>query len=405
MTKSLAKAFSAALFALALVDSASAQEKILKIGVLTDMSSVAVDEMGPGSVLAAQIAAEDMGGTVAGMKIQIIAGDHQQKPDVGVSVARRWFDQEGVDAIVDVPNSSIGLAVNKLARDANKVFMPSSSQTMQLTGPQCSPNTVRWTIDTFVTSHTLPRALMKDGANKTWFFIHTDNTYGRDLTANATKAVSDLGGKVVGTVAHAVGLADFSSFVVQAKASNADVIGLATYSTDLNNFLKQAGEFGLIRPGGPRLAGFVLSSNNVRAAGLRLTQGLYTASSFYWDLNDETRKFAGRFNPRHPRKIYVNEFTAGVYGSVFHYLKAVKALGSASDGRAVVAKMKEMPTDDVLHGKGYIRIDGSVIHPIYLLQVKTPAESKADWDFFRLVATLPGEQAFGPLDKSCFLVK
>jgi branched-chain amino acid transport system substrate-binding protein len=405
MTKSLAKAFSAALFALALVDSASAQEKILKIGVLTDMSSVAVDEMGPGSVLAAQIAAEDMGGTVAGMKIQIIAGDHQQKPDVGVSVARRWFDQEGVDAIVDVPNSSIGLAVNKLARDANKVFMPSSSQTMQLTGPQCSPNTVRWTIDTFVTSHTLPRALMKDGANKTWFFIHTDNTYGRDLTANATKAVSDLGGKVVGTVAHAVGLADFSSFVVQAKASNADVIGLATYSTDLNNFLKQAGEFGLIRPGGPRLAGFVLSSNNVRAAGLRLTQGLYTASSFYWDLNDETRKFAGRFNPRHPRKIYVNEFTAGVYGSVFHYQKAVKALGSASDGRAVVAKMKEMPTDDVLHGKGYIRIDGSVIHPIYLLQVKTPAESKADWDFFRLVATLPGEQAFGPLDKSCFLVK
>jgi branched-chain amino acid transport system substrate-binding protein len=405
MTRSFTAAFGGALLALALAHPAAAQEKVLKIGVLTDMSSVAVDEMGPGSVLAAQIAAEDMGGTVAGMKIQIIAGDHQQKPDVGVSVARRWFDQEGVDAIVDVPNSSIGLAVNKLARDANKVFMPSSSQTMQLTGPQCSPNTVRWTIDTFVTSHTLPRALMKDGANKTWFFIHTDNTYGRDLTANATKAVQDLGGKVVGTVAHAVGLADFSSFVVQAKASNADVIGLATYSQDLNNFLKQAGEFGLIRPGGPKMAGFVLSSNNVRAAGLRITQNLYTASSFYWDLNDDTRKFAQRFNPRHPRKIYVNEFTAGVYGSVLHYLKAVKALGSASDGRAVVAKMKEMPTDDVLHGKGYIRIDGSVIHPIYLMQVKTPAESKADWDFMKLVATLPGEQAFGPLDKSCFLVK
>jgi branched-chain amino acid transport system substrate-binding protein len=405
MTRSLSAAFGGALLALSLAHPAAAQEKVLKIGVLTDMSSVAVDEMGPGSVLAAQIAAEDMGGTVAGMKIQIIAGDHQQKPDVGVSVARRWFDQEGVDAIVDVPNSSIGLAVNKLARDANKVFMPSSSQTMQLTGPQCSPNTVRWTIDTFVTSHTLPRALMKDGANKTWFFIHTDNTYGRDLTANATKAVQDLGGKVVGTVAHAVGLADFSSFVVQAKTSNADVIGLATYSQDLNNFLKQAGEFGLIRPGGPKMAGFVLSSNNVRAAGLRITQNLYTASSFYWDLNDDTRKFAQRFNPRHPRKIYVNEFTAGVYGSVLHYLKAVKALGSAADGRAVVAKMKEMPTDDVLHGKGYIRVDGSVIHPIYLMQVKTPAESKADWDFMKLVATLPGEQAFGPLDKSCFLVK
>jgi len=403
--KSLSAAFSGALLALALAQPATAQDKVLKIGVLTDMSSVAVDEMGPGSVLAARMAAEDMGGTVAGYKIEILVGDHQQKPDVGSSVARRWIDQEGVDAIVDVPNSSIGLAVNKIVRDANKVFMPSSSQTMQLTGPQCSPNTIRWTIDTYVTSHTLPRALMKDGANKTWFFLHTDNTYGRDLTQNATKAVGELGGRVVGTVAHPVGLADFSSFVVQAKASNADVIGLATYSADLNNFLKQAGEFGLIRPGGPRMAGFVLSSNNVRAAGLALTQGLYTATSFNWDLDDDTRAFAKRFNPRHPRKISVNEFTAGVYGSVVHYLKAVKALGSPKDGRAVVAKMKEMPTDDPLHGKGYIRIDGSVIHPIYLLQVKTAAESKGEWDYFKLIAKLPGEQAFGPLDKSCFLVK
>ncbi len=404
--KSLAAAICGALFAVGFSQIAAAQsDKVIKIGVLTDMSSVAVDEMGPGSVLAARIAAEDAGGTIAGMKIEILIGDHQQKPDVGVSVARRWIDEEGVDAIVDVPNSSIGLAVNKLARDANKVFMPSSSQTMQLTGPQCSPNTVRWTIDTFVTSHTLPRALITGGANKTWFFLHTDNTYGRDLTQNATKAVAELGGRVVGTVAHPVGIADFSSFVVQAKASNANVIGLATYSADLNNFLKQAGEFGLIKAGGPRLAGFVLSSNNVRAAGLNLTQGLFTATSFYWDLNDSTRGFANRFNPRHPRKIYVNEFTAGVYGSVFHYLKAVKALGSAKDGRAVVAKMKEMPTDDPLHGKGYIRVDGSVIHPIYLLQVKTPAESKGEWDYFKLIATLPGEQAFGPLDKSCFLVK
>lgn len=402
--KSLSAAFGGALLALALAQPATAQDKVLKIGVLTDMSSVAVDEMGPGSVLAARMAAEDMGGTVAGYKIEILVGDHQQKPDVGSSVARRWIDQEGVDAIVDVPNSSIGLAVNKIVRDANKVFMPSSSQTMQLTGPQCSPNTIRWTIDTYVTSHTLPRALMKDGANKTWFFLHTDNTYGRDLTQNATKAVGELGGRVVGTVAHPVGLADFSSFVVQAKASNADVIGLATYSTDLNNFLKQAGEFGLIRPGGPRLAGFVLSSNNVRAAGLPLTQGLYTATSFNWDLDDNTRAFAKRFNPRHPRKISVNEFTVGVYGSVWHYLKAVKAIGSPKDGRAVVAKMKEMPTDDPLHGRGYIRVDGSVIHPIYLLQVKTPADSKGEWDYFKLIAKLPGEQAFGPLDKSCFLV-
>jgi branched-chain amino acid transport system substrate-binding protein len=379
--------------------------RVVKIGVLTDMSSVAVDEMGPGSVLAAQMAAEDFGGTVAGMKIEIVAGDHQQKPDVGASIARRWFDQENVDAIVDVPNSSIGLAVNQIARTANKVFMPSSSQTLDLTGAQCSPNTVRWTTDVWVASRTLPNALMRGGANKNWFFLHTDNAYGRNLTQNATTAVSQLGGKVVGSVPHPVGTADFSSFVVQARASNADVIGLATYSTDLTAFLKQAGEFGLMRSGGPKMAGFVLAVTNIRSAGLEITQGLYTATPFYWDLNDQTRAFAKRFNPRHPRKITINEFTAGVYGSVLHYLKAVQAVGSQTDGRAVVAKMKEIPVDDPLSGKGSVRVDGSVLHNIYLMQVKTPAESKGEWDYLKLIATLPGEQAFGPLDKACFLVK
>ena len=377
--------------------------KTLKIGVLTDMSGVAVDDMGPGSVLAAQMAAEDMGGEVAGLKIEVIAGDHQQKPDVGASIARRWFDQEGVDVIADVPNSSVGLAVNQIAREANKVFMPSSSQTLALTGAQCSPNTVRWTTDVWVTSHSLPNALMKDGGGKTWFILHTDNAYGRDLTQNATAAVAALGGKVVGTVPHPVGIADFSSFVIQAKSSGAEVIGLATYSTDLTAFLKQAGEFGLMR-GGPKMAGFVLAVNNIRAAGLQLTQGLYTATPFYWDLNDDTRAFAKRFNPRHPRKLSINEFTAGVYGSVLHYLKAVKAVGSPADGRAVVAKMKELPTDDPLHGHGQVRVDGSVLHNIYLMQVKTPAESKGEWDYLKRVSTLPGEQAFGPLDKACFLV-
>lgn len=378
--------------------------RVLKIGVLTDMSGVAVDEMGPGSVLAAQMAAEDMGGSVAGMKIEVIAGDHQQKPDVGASIARRWFDQEGVDAIVDVPNSSIGLAISSIARAANKVLMPSSSQALALTGAQCSPNTVRWTTDVWVTSRSLPNALMKDPANKSWFFLHTDNAYGRDLTTNATAAVTGLGGNVVGAVPHPIGIADFSSFVVQAKSSNAQVIGLATYSTDLTAFLKQAGEFGLMRSGGPRMAGFVLAVTNIRAAGLSLTQGLYTATPFYWDLNDDTRAFAKRFNPRHPRKIIINEFTAGVYGTTLHYLKAVKEVGSASDGRAVVAKMKEIPTDDPLHGKGKVRVDGSVLHNIYLMQVKTPAESKGEWDYLKLIATLPGEQAFGPLDKACSLV-
>ena len=390
------------LAALLACGTADAADKTVKIGVLTDMSGVAVDDMGPGSVLAAQMAAEDIGGSVAGMKIEIVFADHLQKPDVGATIVRRWFDQENVDAVADVPNSSVALAINQIARAGNKVLLPSSSQSLELTAAQCSPNTVRWTIDTWATSHSLPSALMKSGG-KTWFFAHTDNAYGRDLTRNATEAVTTLGGKVVGTVAHPPGITDFSSFVVQAGSSGAEVIGLANYSADLTNFLKQANEFGLLK-GGQRIAAFVLDINNVRAVGLKLTQGLYTATPFYWDRNDDTRAFAARFVQRHPLHIYVNEFTAGVYASVSHYLKAVAALGDKSDGRAVVAKMKAMPTDDKLFGKGRIREDGSVIHPIYLYQVKSPEESKGEWDYFKLVATLPGEEAFGPLNKACPLV-
>jgi branched-chain amino acid transport system substrate-binding protein len=390
----------AALLASASVDAA---DKTVKIGVLTDMSGVAVDDMGPGSVLAGQMAAEDMGGSVAGMKIEIVFADHLQKPDVGATVVRRWFDQENVDAVADVPNSSVALAINQSARADNKVLLPSSSQSLELTGAQCSPNTVRWTIDTWATSHSLPSALMKGGAGKTWFFAHTDNAYGRDLTRNATEAVTGLGGQVLGTVAHPPGSTDFSSFVVQAGSSGAQVIGLANYSADLTNFLKQANEFGLLK-GGQRIAAFVLDINNVHAVGLKLTQGLYTATPFYWDRNDDTRAFAARFVLRHPLHTYVNEFTAGVYASVPHYLKAVAALGEKDDGRAVVAKMKAIPTDDRLFGKGMIREDGSVIHPIYLFQVKSPEESKGEWDYFKLVATLPGQEAFGPMNKACPLV-
>src|SRR5271165_5217677 len=273
------------LLALALllnVRCASAAEGTVKIGVLTDMSGVAVDDMGPGSVLAARMAAEDAGGSVAGMKIEIVFADHQQKPDVGATIVRRWFDQENVDAVADVPNSSVALAINQIARTDNKVLLPSSSQSLELTGAQCSPNTVRWTIDTWATSHSLPAALMKGGSDKNWFFVHIDNAYGRDLTRNATEAVTTLGGKVVGVVAHPPGITDFSSFVVQAGSSHADVIGLANYSADLTNFLKQANEFGLLK-GGQRIAAFVLDINNVRAVGLGLTQGLYTATPFYWD--------------------------------------------------------------------------------------------------------------------------
>jgi branched-chain amino acid transport system substrate-binding protein len=302
-----------------------------------------------------------------------------------------------------VPNSSVALAINQIARDNNKVLLPSSSQSLELMGAQCSPNTVRWTIDTWATSHSLPSALVKGGIGKNWFFVHIDNAYGRDLTRNAIEAVTTMGGKVVGTVAHSAGLTDFSSFVVQAGSSGADVVGLANYSADLTNFLKQANEFGLMQSG-KRIAAFVLDINNVRAVGLKLTQGLYTANPFYWDRDADTRAFAARFVQRHPMHIYVNEFTAGVYASVLHYLKAVAALGEKSDGRAVVAKMKAMPTDDKLFGKGRIREDGSVIHPIYLYQVKSPEESKGEWNYFKLITTLPGEEAFGPMNQACPLV-
>jgi branched-chain amino acid transport system substrate-binding protein len=380
-----------------------ARAETVKIGVLTDLSSVAVDDMGPGSVLAAQMAAEDFGGSVAGMKIEIVSGDHQQKPDVGASIVRRWFDQENVDVVADVPNSAVTLAIQAITRDANKVLLPSGSQASDVTGAQCSPNTVRWTIDVYATSHSLPAALMKDGGNKTWFFVNADVAYGHDLVRQASEAVAAAGGKVIDSVSHPIGISDFSSFVVRAKASKAEVIGVANFSADLTNFLKQSAEFGVMK-GGTKIAAFVLGVNNVRAVGLNLTQGLYTATPFYWDRDEASRAFAARFAPRHPRKLYPNEWTTGVYAAVTHYLKAVQAVGSAKDGRAVVAKMKEMPTDDPYFGKGTVRADGSVVHPIYLYQVKSPAESKGEWDLFKLAATLPGEQAFGPMNKSCFLV-
>jgi branched-chain amino acid transport system substrate-binding protein len=398
-------ALASAALAVALVAStADAQDKTLKIGVLTDMTNVSADIMGAGSVLAAQMAVEDAGGTVAGMKVEILSGDHQQKPDVAVAVARRWIDQNQVNAIVDIPNTSVALAVNQIARDANIVLMPSSSGGLALTGAQCSPNTVRWTQDVWAGATSIPKALMEGGKNKTWYWIRPDVAFGADTIKYAGEAIEKLGGKIVGSVAHPVGTTDFSSFVLQAKSSNAEVIGVASFSDDLTNILKVAAEFGVTR-GNQRFASNILTINNVKAASLKLTQGLYTAGPFYWDLNDQTRAFAKRYNPRHPKRISVNEYTAGVYSTVRHYLKAVAAVGSATDGRAVVLKMKEIPVDDPLFGKGQVRADGSVTHPMYLFQVKAPEESKGEWDYYKLVTTLSPEQAFGPLDPACPLVK
>jgi len=389
---------------LALTGHALGQEKTLRIGVLTDMSSVSADIMGAGSVLAAQMAVEDAGGSVAGYKIEVISGDHQQKPDVAVAVARRWIEQGQVDAIVDVPNTSVALAINQIVRDANIVFMPSSSGGLALTGAQCSPNTVRWTQDVWASATAVPKALMSDGANKTWFWIRPDVAYGADIVKMGGQAIENLGGKVVGSVAHPVGMTDFSSFILQAKSSNADVIAIASFSDDLTAALKVAAEFGITKSK-QKITSSVLTINNVRSVGLNLLQGLYMATPFYWDVNDDTRAFAKRFNPRHPKQIAANEYTAGVYSTVRHYLKAVAAVGSPKDGRAIVAKMKEIPVDDPLFGKGQVRADGSVVHSMYLFQVKAPSESKGEWDYYKLIGTLTPDQAFGPMDPACPLVK
>lgn len=390
-------------FSISSMPQAQPADDVVRIGVLTDMTSVSADIMGAGSVLAAQMAVEDFGGTVAGKKVEIISGDHQQKPDVAVSVARRWIEQNRINAIVDVPNTSVALAINQIARDANITFMPSSSGGLALTGEQCSPNTVRWTQDVWAGANAIPRALMTGGANKTWFFIRPDVAFGADTVRYAGAAITELGGRVVGQVVHPVALADFSSFALQAKESNADVIGVASFSDDLTNFLKVASEFGITR-GKQKIASTILTLNNVRAAGLNVTQGLYAAGPFYWDNDDKSRAFAAKYNPRHPKRIAVNEYTAGVYGTVLHYLKAVQAVGSAADGRAVVAKMKEIPVDDPLFGQGQVRADGSVTHSMFLFQVKAPSESKGEWDYFKVVASIPPEQAFGPMSPSCPLV-
>jgi branched-chain amino acid transport system substrate-binding protein len=384
---------------------AFAQDKTAKIGVLSDQSGLYADIGGPGSVLAAQMAVEDSGLTKKGWKIDVLAGDHQNKPDIGVGVARQWIDVDKVDVIADVPTSSVALAVNNVVKEKNIIFLNSGAGTSDLSNAQCSPNTIHWTYDTYMLAHGTGSALTKAGGN-TWFFLTADYAFGSALERDTTAAVTALGGKVLGSVRHPLNTSDFSSFLLQAQASKAKVIGLANAGGDTINAIKQASEFGIVK-GGQKLAGLLMFITDVHSLGLNVAQGLNMTETFYWDLNDGTRAFSKRFQERMKNKNMPTMVNAGVYSSVLHYLKVLDAQGGNShDGAKIVAAMKAMPTDDPLFGKGTIQPNGRKIHPAYLFEVKSPAESKGPWDYYKTVATIPADQAFTALDKStCPLLK
>jgi branched-chain amino acid transport system substrate-binding protein len=383
---------------------AQTMDKNVKIGVLNDQASLYADITGAGSVLAAQMAVEDSGLAAKGWKIDVIAADHQNKPDVGTNVARQWFDVEKVDAIADVPTSSVALAINNVVKEKNGVFLNSGAAASDLTTTQCSPNTVHWTYDTYLLANGTGKALVKAGGDS-WFFLTADYAFGHALERDTSAVVTSNGGKVLGVVRHPLNTSDFSSFLLQAQASKAKIVGLANAGGDTTNSIKQAAEFGIVS-GGQKLAGLLLFITDVHALGLKTAQGLNFTETFYWDMNDATRAFSKRFLERH-KKAPPTMVHAGNYSAVLHYLKALEALGgNPHDGRAVVAKMKELPTDDPLFGKGSIQPNGRKLHPAHLFEVKKPEESKGPWDYYKLVATIPAEEAFTPLEKStCPLLK
>jgi branched-chain amino acid transport system substrate-binding protein len=399
MRVSASMAFAAAAL---LTTAAQAQTVNVKIGVLTDMSSLYSGIGGPGSVAAAKLAIADFNPEAHGMKVDLVVGDHQNKPDIGVGIARQWFDVDGVDAVVDVPNSGVALAVNEVTREKNKVFLVSNAASSDLTGPKCSPNTVHWTYDTWMLAHGTGGAIVKNGGT-TWFFLTADYAFGHALERDTTAVVLANGGQVLGSVSVPLNNQDFSSFLLQAQQSKAKIIGLANAGGDTDNSIKQGAEFGIVA-GGQHFAGLLVFITDVEALGLKVAQGLMLTETWYWDMSDANRAWTKRWQAELPGK-FPNMSQAGVYAEITHYLKAVAALKSAADGKAVVAKMKEMPTDDPLFGKGSIRADGRTIHPAYVFEVKKPEDSKYAGDDYILRATIPAEQAFRPLkDGNCPMI-
>jgi branched-chain amino acid transport system substrate-binding protein len=379
---------------------AQISDDVVKLGVLTDMTGLYSDATGKGSQLAAQMAVDDFGGKVRGKPVEVIGADHQNKPDVGAAIARSWFDKDKVDVILDVPTSSVALAVAQITRDKNKLLLISGGGSSELSNGACSPNTIQWTYDTYGQSNVAARALVARG-EKSWFFLTADYAFGQAFERDASAIVRKLGGTVVGSVRHPLNTADFSSFLLRAQASNSQVVALANAGGDTSNAIKQAGEFGLSK--GQKLLALLIEVTDVHSIGLQEGQGLILADSWYWDQDAETRAFSKRYYAKMgmmPTMIH-----AGVYSSVLQYLKAVDATGT-DDSKTVIAKMTATPVNDMFAKNGLIRDDGRMVHDMYLRQVKTPAESKGEWDLLKTLATIPGDQAFRPLAESdCPLIK
>ena len=381
---------------------AQISDNVVRIGVMNDMSGVYADIGGPGSVLAAKMAVEDyMKATKSSLKVDVVSADHQNKPDVGSSVARKWYDTDGVDMIIDVPTSSVGLAINEVTKEKGKAHINTGSATSDLTGKACSPNTVHWLYDTWMLAHGTGSAVVKSGGDS-WFFLTADYAFGHALERDTSEVIKASGGKILGSVKVPLNTQDFSSFLLQAQSSKAKIVGLANAGGDTINSIKQAAEFGIVK-GGQKLAGLLVFLPDVHGLGLNTAQGLQITESWYWDLNDASRAWAKRFAAQHGGK-YPSSDHAGVYSGVLHYLKAIDA-AKTDDGTKVVAKMKELPTDDPLFGKGQVRADGRKTHPVYLFEVKKPSESKGAYDYYKVVQTIPADQAFRPMDQgNCPLV-
>ena len=407
MTTSHARRMAALLAAttLSFAGSAFADDKVVKIGVLNDMSSLYADIGGPNSVAAINMAVEDSGMKAKGWTIEVISGDHQNKPDIGVNIGRQWIDTQKVDVIMDTPNSGVALAVSNLVKEKNSILINSGGASADLTGKACNANTISYTYDTYMLANGTGKALTKAGGDS-WFFLTADYAFGHALERDTSAVVTANGGKVLGSVKHPLNTADFSSFLLQAQSSKAKVIGLANAGGDTTNAIKQASEFGIVQ-GGQKLAALLLFVNDVHALGLKVAQGLTFTESFYWDLNDKTREWSKRFQKLSPKGTMPSMTVAGVYAGTLHYLKTLDALGgNPHDGAKVVAKMKEIPTDDPLFGKGPLRADGRRLIPAYLFEVKKPEESKGPWDYYKLIATIAPEDAAKPLEASeCPLVK
>jgi branched-chain amino acid transport system substrate-binding protein len=384
---------------------AFAQDKNVKIGVLTDMSSLYADINGPGAVTAVNMAIEDSGLRAKGWKIDVVSGDHQNKPDVGVNIARQWIDTEKVDVVADTPNSGVALAISNLVKEKNAILLNQAAASADLTGKACNANTISTTYDTYMLANGTGKALTKAGGD-TWFFVSADYAFGAAMQRDAATVVEANGGKVLGNVKHPLNTSDFSSFLLQAQSSKAKVIGFANAGGDTTNAIKQAAEFGVVA-GGQKLAALLLFVNDVHSLGLKTAQGLTFTESFYWDLNDKTRAWSAKFQEKAANHAKPSMTQAGNYAAITHYLKTLEALGgNPHDGAKVVAKMKELPTDDPLFGNGPIRADGRRLIPAYLFEVKKPEESKYPWDYYKLIATISAEDAAKPLEASeCPLVK